>query len=58
VRRDIYQVIELQAGENIKLNEYNIIGFEVLNNKTIKIDDKQIILSAESYENLKKSLLH
>jgi len=36
VRRDIYEVIELEEGKKIKLNGYSIKGYKVLVKKTTK----------------------
>jgi hypothetical protein len=58
VRRDIYEVIELVEGQTIKLNNYAISGYTVINpEKKIIIDGKDIEISKESFEELKKQLL-
>ena len=36
VRRDIFEVIELEEGEKIKLNYYGVKGYKVLVKKTTK----------------------
>ena len=58
IRRDLYEVIELEEWEQIKLNWYRIKWFTKLEEKKeIIIDWKTISLSLESYEELKKSLI-
>ena len=57
VRRDIFEVIQLEASKKIKLNENKEKGFEyILDFKTIILDGKEIEISNESFENLKKQL--
>jgi len=56
VRRDIFEVITLKEGGNIKLNRYYIPGYTKINNHKIVIDGKEITLSEESYNHLKESL--
>ena len=57
VRRDIFEVIQLEASKKIKLNNFKIKGFEYISDsKTIIIDGKEIEISNESFENLKKQL--
>ena len=58
VRRDVYEFIELKKGQKIKLNGSGVKGYSVIPQKhIIKIDDKEIELSEESYQNLKSQLL-
>jgi hypothetical protein len=57
VRRDIYEVIELEEGKPIKLSGAKVKGFTYTNNHKITIDGKDIEISEESYEKLKESLL-
>lgn len=57
VRRDLYEVIELDGTEKIKLNEYDIKGYKVIPEEhTITIDGKDIKLSEQSYRELKNQL--
>ena len=42
VRRDIYEVIELEEGKPIKLNGYGIKGFTYINSHKITIDGAEI----------------
>jgi len=52
VRRDVYEVIELEEGVGIKLNGYGIKGFtKVDDSESIEIDDKTYTL-----DQLKKAL--
>jgi hypothetical protein len=48
VRRDIYEVIELEEGKPIKLNGAEVRGFTYTNNHKITIDGKDIEISEES----------
>jgi len=58
VRRDVFEIIQPEEDVKIKLNDYQIKGFEIIKDtKTITIDGKNIEISDESYENLKKQLL-
>ncbi|NKQ39509.1 MAG: hypothetical protein HF967_08625, partial [Methanosarcinales archaeon] len=41
VRRDIYEVIELQKNQKIKLNNYGIKGYTTGKEETIKIGNKE-----------------
>jgi hypothetical protein len=55
VRRDVFEVIQLEKGKTIKLNGYKVAGFTYINEKhIISIDGKEVELSQESYENLQK----
>ena len=57
VRRDVYEIIELKKGQKIKLNGFEVKGYSVITPKhIIKINDKEIELSEESYQNLKSQL--
>jgi hypothetical protein len=59
VRRDIFEVIQPEEGVKIKLNEYDLKGYTIIEDKKkIVIDGKEIEISIESYEALKKSLLN
>ena len=59
VRRDVFEVIQLLNEENhIKLNQGGIKGYEVIGEKhIITIDGKEIELSEESFNELKKQLI-
>ena len=58
VRRDIFEVIELEKYVKIKLNNCRIKGYTVIEDvKYIEIDGKKIEISLESYEKLKESLV-
>ena len=55
VRRDIYEVVELEENKTIKLNWYLIKWYtNIGETHTIKIDWKEIELSEESYQSFKK----
>ena len=57
VRRDVYEVIELDGTKQIKLNDYEVKGYTVINGKKkITIDGKDIEISEESFNELKKQL--
>ena len=57
VRRDVFDVIRPEPNRVIKLNGANIRGFEYEAKKhTITIDGKEIEMSDESYNALKKQL--
>ena len=57
VRWDVFEVIQLVENQTIKLNECEVPGFVVVAPKhKIVIDGKEIELSDESYQELKKSL--
>ena len=57
VRRDIFEVIQPEPNVTIKLNEYGIKGYKIIENKhVITIDGKAIELSQESFESLKNQL--
>jgi hypothetical protein len=57
IRRDIFEIIEIPKEKTIKLNSFEIKGYTFLNEtKTITIDGKEIEISNESFENLKKQL--
>ncbi len=58
VRRDIFEIIQPEVGVKIKLNGYEIKGFAIVNEKKkITIDGKEIAISVESFEALKKQLI-
>ena len=58
IRRDVFEVIQLEAGKNIKLNCYKKKGFTYIEDKKIiTIAGKDIELSQDSFDNLKKQLL-
>ena len=58
VRRDVYEVIEIEPNKKIKLNVFNVKGFEYIKDtKTITIDNMEIEISAEAYEALKKQFI-
>jgi len=58
IRRDIYEVIELEEGIEIKLNSYAEKGYTIIKEKNIiNIDGKDIEISKEGLENLKKQLI-
>jgi len=50
-------VTEIPEGVTIKFNKHEIAGYTVVEPRkyVISIDGKEIEISAESYENLKKS---
>ena len=57
VRRDIFEVIQPEAGFATKLNGENKKGFTLVKDtRTITIDGKDIEISIESFNNLKKQL--
>ena len=57
VRRDIFEMIKLKEDQKIKLNGHGILGYKIIEDKkTIIIDDKEIELSLESFNTLKKQL--
>ena len=56
VRRDVFEVIQPEKGKKIKLNEYNKPGFSFLSDIKITVDGKDVILSDETIENIKKQL--
>ena len=58
VRRDVFEIIQPEPNVEIKLNQFDIKGFEVVN-KThdIVIDGKKITISEESFNNLKRQLI-
>jgi hypothetical protein len=58
IRRDIFEVILLEENKTIKLNEFSIIGFRYIKpTKTITIEGKDIEISEDSFNELKKQLL-
>ena len=58
VRRDVFEVIQLEPNRKIKLNKFEIKGFVYLDDKKeVIIDGKKIEISAESFNELKKQLL-
>ena len=58
VRRDVHEVIELEEGKAIKLNGFNVKGFEYIKDtKTITVDNKEIEISTEAYEALKQQFI-
>ena len=57
VRRDVFEIIQPKPEETIKLNSISIKGYTVVNPKRIiSIDGKDIEISEESFQNLKKQL--
>jgi len=48
IRRDVFEIIQLEPNVEIKLNKLGIQGFEVINH-TYDIDGKTITLSEESF---------
>jgi len=56
IRRDVFEVIELKEDQPIKLNKYNIKGYTAIKSHVVTIDGKDIELSEESFNNLKKQL--
>jgi len=56
IRRDVKGVTEIPEGKTIKLKECGVEGYDEVKPHTIVIDRKEITLSEESYEELKKSL--
>ena len=60
VRRDVFEVIQVPKNTTIKLNDYQVKGYEIIKDtktKTITIDGKEIEISIESFESLKEQLL-
>ncbi len=58
IRRDVFEIIEIPNGQKIKLNGFEIPGFEIINPiRKIKIDNKEIEISESSFHELKKSLI-
>ena len=59
VRRDIFEIIQPKTDVKIKLNEYEVKGYTVIEEtKTITIDNKNIEISIESFNKLKKQLIN
>ena len=57
VRRDVFEIIQPKPEETIKLNDFNVKGYTVVNPKRIiSIDGKDIEISEESFNNLKEQL--
>jgi hypothetical protein len=56
VRRDVFEVIEPKKGQIIKLNDGRTKGYIILNEHIITIDGKEIKISEESFNELKKQL--
>jgi hypothetical protein len=57
IRRDVFDVIIVPENQKIRLNCCGVSGYEIIsNNKIITIDGKDIEISEESYEQLKKQL--
>jgi non-homologous end joining protein Ku len=52
----VFEVIEPKAGQTIKLNEYIVKGYTIVNEHIITIDGKEIKISEESFNELKKQL--
>jgi len=51
VRRDIYEVIELTEGQKIRLNEYKIKGFEIIESeKNLKGKEVEVKLGGKTYK--------
>jgi len=60
VRRDVFEVNQVPENTTIKLNDYQIKGYEIIKDiktKTITIDGKEIEISIEIFESLKEQLL-
>ena len=58
IRKDIFEVIQSIEPMKIKLNSYYIPGYTIIEDKkVITIDGKDIEISQESYENLRKQLI-
>ena len=58
VRRDVFEIIQVPENTTIKLNDYQVKGYEIIKDtKTITIDGKEIEISIESFESLKEQLL-
>ena len=58
VRRDVFEVNQVPENTTIKLNDYQVKGYEIIKDtKTITIDGKEIEISIESFESLKEQLL-
>ena len=58
IRRDEFEVITLEEGGHIKLNEFRVKGYtHIKDTKTITIDGKDIEISLESFEALKEQLI-
>jgi len=55
-RWDVKGVTEIPEGKTIKLRGYGVEGYDEVKPHVIVIDGKEITLSEESYEELKKSL--
>jgi hypothetical protein len=58
VRRDIFEVIQPEKNQKIKLNGYTVKGYQDIKPHVITIDGKDIEVSEESFNQLKKSLLN
>jgi hypothetical protein len=58
LRSDTNEVIQPKENQQIKLNGYQVKGYQVIKTHVITIDGKDIILSEESFNQLKKSLLN
>ena len=57
VRRDVFEIITLEKGKTIKLNDTHVKGFTVIEApkfKTITIDGKDVEISKESFNSLKE----
>jgi len=56
IRWDVKGVTEIPEGKTIKLRGHGVKGYDEVKPHTIVIDGKEITLSEESYNELKKSL--
>jgi hypothetical protein len=56
VRRDMFEVIEPKKGQIIKFNDSSTKGYTIVNEHIITIDGKDIKLSEESFNELKRQL--
>jgi len=57
VRRDVFEVIQPEKGKIIKINERNKLGFSFLSDIKITVNGKDVILSNETIENIKKQII-
>jgi hypothetical protein len=56
IRYDVKGIIKIPEGKTIKFNTTEVSGYKVIEKHIITIDGKEIELSEESYQNLKKQL--
>ena len=55
VRRNVFEVIQIPKNTKIKLNDYQVKGYTVIEEKhKLMLDDKEIEISNESYLEMKK----